>query len=196
MSRRKVVATIAALDQATRKGEQIASSLSGDLDRVAHGSATASSQKLFGVIGAGLGATSAIGLALITGVSAAIAAPVFMTLGGAAGVLFWRGRRGIRFEKEMHYRVTMLDTIKTQIAGLPPNAPRAIKEGLWAEYQAIMHGYSTSSIAALGPPQAAIALPPPQPHSDSRASSKADYAESGVVEGRLLAPNPGPQGDA
>jgi hypothetical protein len=151
MSRRKIVSTIAALDQATKKGEELASSLSGDLDRIAHGAATSSSQKLFGVIGAAVGATSAISLAIVSSASLALMAPVFMALGGAVGVLFWRGGRGLRFEKEMHYKAALLETIKIQIEGLPSDAPEFVKDGLWSEYRAIVQDYGTTSLGKLIP---------------------------------------------
>lgn len=187
MSRRRIVATIAALDQAAQQGEDLASSLSGDLERVAQGSASASSQKLFGVLGAGIGAASAVGLTVATGISVVLTTPILIAIGGAAGVLLWRGRKGLRFEKEMHYRGTILGTIVDEINRLPKNAPKAVREGLWAEYQAIVQGYGKASAAALSSRLVTAALPPASsPMEDEERSTKAAN-KGGIVH----APNTG-----
>ena len=159
MLRPKIVGALAALDEAANKGEQLASSLAGDIDRIGNTSAGSTSQRLFATLGAGTGAVGAIALTLVSAVPFVVAAPVFIAVGGALGALSWRGTKGIRAERDLHYREMLLAKIRKEIESIQTIAPPEVLEDLWEEYRFTATGYGRESLARLQPPKAD---PPPK----------------------------------
>lgn len=105
-----------------------------ELSKLAGRMSKQDSSTLFGVSGGLLGVTSAYFLSIGLPVALSIAGPLMTSLGIVAGILIYRGRRGIAIEKRLEENRIAAEEILRRIRQLPKNAPKEIARDLWHTY--------------------------------------------------------------
>lgn len=123
------------------------------------------SEGLFGTLGGVLGSIAAYGLTLaVPAASFAIAAPLGGGLGIVVGLLAVRGTGRLRLERRIQEQSLLSGAILEQIKSLPKNAPPAITQKLWEDYERTIGTLGTTrNIKALPAPTEAkpLLLAPP-----------------------------------
>jgi hypothetical protein len=150
-TRRKVETIAKSIDEAKVEAERISKLTRRELEEVAEKYSKAPSEVLAGIIGGVLGGCGGTAVSMTAGAMLVVSGPLGLALGVAAGILIFRGPSFWRLERATHKLRGSLDLIKAELATLPPEAPKDVKDQLWQDYGLLMHQYTEvacQSIAA------------------------------------------------
>lgn len=112
-----------------------------ELEEVAEKYSRSPSTFLAAVLGGAVGIAGGVALGTVGGTLLIVTGPIGLALGAAAGVLAFRGRNYWRLERATQKATGALDFIRAEINGLPSDAPREVREGLYETYMELMNEY-------------------------------------------------------
>ena len=141
-TRKKIEAVVRSIDQAKSEGDRITQITRQEIERVSGEYNRLPSGVLAGIVGGVIGAGGGFALSTTTGALLAVTGPLGLAMGAALSIYAFRGRSYRRLERATQKLRGALDVIKSEISGLPSDAPKEVKDHLWAEYKSLISTYT------------------------------------------------------
>ena len=141
-TRKRAAAVIRSIDIVKLDAQRVTQVSPQELEEVVDKHAWTPSTALAGVVGGTLGTAGGIAVAALSGGMLILTGPLGLAIGGALGVLAFRGRNYRRLERATQKASRAIGLVKTEINALPSHAPAEIRMKLHDQYSSLIIRYS------------------------------------------------------
>jgi hypothetical protein len=141
-TRQRVAAIIRAIDIVRLDAQRVTQVLPHEVEEAADKHPWTPSTALAGVVGGTVGAAVGLAIGAYGSGTLILAGPLGLAIGGALGVLLFRGRNYRRLERATQKAGRAIGLVKTELNALPAHAPAEVRMKLHEQYSALITRYS------------------------------------------------------